>query len=201
MKQIVPQMDAPFGLAYIGYDEIAISFPKTEIILIFGTQHYTKRREIEVIGQCWRIDFANNMLLVAIRFKEILFLDRFGNIIKRVSMSQNNLTYVHLFMDRYYRAEFADSSVHCYSSNGKKIWCFSEADALGTRTMCSDSDGNLFVACQDSNRVILISKDGISSKVVVETSKPKAIWVDSKSSVLFVCSLNGDNLSTYRLHL
>lgn len=199
MKQIVRQIDEPFGLAYIGNDEIAVSFPETEIIKIFNTQYYTKRREIEVYGQCWGIDFANNTLLVAIRYKEILFLDKFGIIIKRVSMSNSNLTYVHMFMDRYYRADFTDSSVHCYSSTGKKIWCFSEADALGTRNMCSDSEGNLFVACQDSNRVILLSKDGTSSKVVVETKEPKAIWFDSKSSVLYVCSLNGNNLSKYRL--
>ncbi|CAC5407178.1 unnamed protein product [Mytilus coruscus] len=93
------------------------------------------------------------------------------------------------FKDRHFRTDFQESSVHCYSSDGKKIWRFHKGDALGTRSICCDSHGNAFVACQDFNRVILISKDGTSSKVILETNKPKAICYDSVKSVLYVCSL------------
>ncbi|CAC5358088.1 unnamed protein product [Mytilus coruscus] len=162
-------------------------------------EDYEVDKEIQLAGECWGLDFADGMLIVAIRNKEILFLDMTGYPVRRFSMPHKNLVYINRFKDRHFRTDFEESSVHCYSSDGKKIWRFHKGDALGTRSICCDSHGNVFVACQDSNRVILISKDGTSSKVILKTNKPKAICFDSIKSVLYVCSLKGDNLSSYRL--
>lgn len=122
-----------------------------------------------------------------------------GNPVKRFSLPYKNLCYISRFKDRHFHTDYEKSLVYCYSSDGKKILRFHKSDVLGTRRICCDNHGNLFVACRDSNRVIFISKDGTSSKVILETNKPKAICFDSIKSVLYVCSLKGDNLSSYRL--
>lgn len=191
--------ETPFGLAGISEDKFVLSLPDSKTIRTYRMEDYEVDNEKQVAGACWGLDFSDGMLIVAIRNKEILFLDITGNPVKRLSMPHNNLVYLNIFKNRHFRSDFEESSVHCYSSDGKEIWRFHKDDALGTRSMCCDNHGNIFVACQDSNRVICISKDGVSSKVILETHKPKAICYDSVKSVLYVCSLNGDNISSYRL--
>ncbi|CAG2196799.1 unnamed protein product [Mytilus edulis] len=176
------------------------SFPELWCIKIYWLKTFKEFTEIQTNEECWGLQFEDGIFIAAIRNVEILFLDLSGNIQKTFPMKQKNLAYVSKRKGRHFRTEFQNHSVHCYSStNGRKEWQFSHPSVLGPRNMCFNAEGNLFVACQDSNCVILISSDGEHFKRVVEMSCAKCIYFDVKTSILFVCSVNGKEMASFNI--
>ncbi|XP_063426572.1 uncharacterized protein LOC134710233 isoform X2 [Mytilus trossulus] len=198
VKKRICYPDRPFGLTGINKELFAVSFPELWCIKIYWLKTFKEFTEIQTNEECWGLQFEDGIFIAAIRNVEILFLDLSGNIQKTFPMKQKNLAYVSKRKGRHFRTEFQNHSVHCYSStNGRKEWQFSHPSVLGPRNMCFDAEGNLFVACQDSNCVILISSDGEHFKRVVEMSCAKCIYFDVKKSILFVCSVNGKEMASF----
>lgn len=188
-----------FGVTYVDEYRLAISFPSSESIKIIETTEYTELTEIKLKKPCWGIHCVNDLFFVAIRSTEILVLDLAGNAVKTFPTNQKNLIYVHAFRDLHFRSDFEEGCLCCFNSTGNKLWQFKNENTKGARNMCTDAFGNIFVACQDSNSVVIISKDGKQSKVVMEICKPQSVFFDTRNSTLFVCSLHGDHFSSYKI--
>lgn len=185
--------------SYVGKDRLAVTFRSTETIKMLETMKYTELQEMKLNKPCWGIHCVNDMIFVAIRNIEILVLDLAGNAVKTFPTNQNNLIYVHAFKDLHFRSDFEEGCVCCYNSTGNKLWQFKNDNTKGARNMCTDAFGNIFVACQDSNSVVMIAKDGKRSKTVLEISKPKSVCFDTRNFTLFVISLHGDHFSSYKI--
>ncbi|XP_052074101.1 uncharacterized protein LOC127711985 [Mytilus californianus] len=190
---------SPFGVACIDKGRFAVSFPYNCTIKIFETTDYTEVQAIELKNYCWGIQCVNNLIIVASKRKEILLLDLSGNVVKIFQADQNNLIYVHTFKDVYFCSELEQGCVNCYHSLGTKLWQFKSENTKGPRTLCPDAYGNLFVACKDSNSVVVISKDGKQSKVVLNVTEPKSVYFDIRNSILYVCSQHGNHFSSHRI--
>ncbi|XP_071154925.1 uncharacterized protein [Mytilus edulis] len=191
--------DRPFGLTIVDANTVAVSFPeicRIKVYLLDDT--FTEVDEIETGDECWGLQFEDDLFIAAIRNVEIVFLKLSGNVHKTFPMQQKNLVYVFKNQQRHFRTEFENNTVHCYSStNGRKLWQFSHPTVLGPRNMCSDDKGNLFVACLESDCVILISSDGKKFKRVVEMRSAKCICFDGKNSILYVCSETGSEMASF----
>lgn len=189
----------PFGLTVVSDEKFAVSFPELQKIIVYGAESFLNLQEYFINGRGYSLHYSDGNFIVAIRQTEILFLSLSGNVIKTFPMKQKNLVYIYKHGDRHFRTEFEDNTVHCYSPSGQKLWQFSDPDVHGPRNMCTDQYGNLFVACQDSNCVILISRDGVNYKKVVEMKKPKSLCFDARNLHLYVCNANGTEILSYIL--
>lgn len=160
---------------------------------------YEELKEIKLNKPCWVIHSVDDLIFVAVRSTEILVLDLVGNTVKTIPANQQNLIYLCFFEDLHFLSEIEEGCLCCYNSTGCKLWQFRNETTIVARNMCADSHGHLFVACQNSNSVVLISNDGKQSKVVVNVSEPKSVYFDTKNSTLYVCSLHGDHFSSYKI--
>lgn len=188
---------SPFGLTTIQQDKFAVSLPLSHEIIILDTETCQRLWKIDTHAACWGLHFSDDTFITALRAVEIAFLELTGEIYRSFPMKQKNLVYVYKHNQRHFRTEFENNTIHCYNAKGHKIWQFFNADALGPRNICTDAAGNLFVACRDSNCVIIISSDGKGYQKVVEIKRPKSIYFNERKSRLYVCSDNGRSFISF----
>ncbi|CAC5388900.1 unnamed protein product [Mytilus coruscus] len=75
ISKTIQLKEVPFGLTGIKEDKFALSLPFSKTIHIYRMEDYEVDRKIQLADECWGLDFADDMLVVAIRNKEILYLD------------------------------------------------------------------------------------------------------------------------------
>ncbi|CAG2190591.1 unnamed protein product [Mytilus edulis] len=63
-------------------------------------------------------------------------------------------------------SDYNGNAVYCVDESGKQIWQYTQ-DLSGPRGLCTDTYGNIIVADYNSHRIIVISKDGQESKVLI----------------------------------
>ncbi|VDI11717.1 Hypothetical predicted protein [Mytilus galloprovincialis] len=94
-----------------------------------------------------------------------------------------------------YLSDHKDESVTCYEIGGKIIWSFKDAKIRQPRSICLDSNSNVYVAGSGSNNVVVISPDGLHSKQLLGPDdgihSPHAIHYDKSSKRLLVANING----------
>ncbi|VDI78384.1 Hypothetical predicted protein [Mytilus galloprovincialis] len=76
-----------------------------------------------------------------------------------------------------------------------------EWDLSGPKGLCTDTYGNIIVADEDSHRIIVISKDGKESKVLLSDglNNPRCICLKQNESSGFICDNIGKNLTKFNL--
>ncbi|XP_071150676.1 uncharacterized protein [Mytilus edulis] len=94
------------------------------------------------------------------------------------------------------------NAVYCVDGSGKQIWRYKQ-DLEGPRGLCTDSYGNIIVADCDSDRIIVISKDGQDSKVLIGKENglknPMCIFYKHTESSGLICNELGTYLAKFNL--
>ncbi|XP_071144801.1 uncharacterized protein [Mytilus edulis] len=92
----------------------------------------------------------------------------------------------------FYHSDNIHHSVTCYEIKGKVIWSFKDAVLKEPRSLCLDSDSNVYVAGSGSNNVVVISSDGLHLKQLLGPDDgmkaPHAIHYDKTSNRLLVAN-------------
>ncbi|CAG2246168.1 unnamed protein product [Mytilus edulis] len=132
---------------------------------------------------------------------EIRIIDLEGNTLKSIQVKSEsplwNLVYCN---DRVIYSDYGGKAVYCVDQSGKQIWQYKQ-DLSGPYGLCTDTYGNIFVADQESHRIIVISKDGKESKVLLSDGleNPRCICLKQNESSGFICDNNGKNLTKFNL--
>ncbi|CAG2217674.1 TRIM2_3 [Mytilus edulis] len=170
----------PCCVTQTNQNTIVISYPYQKAIKTFDLENETLSKVITLDKQCWGLSFSNNSLAVGFGGyddddKEIRIIDLEGNTQKVIYSDYNG------------------KAVYCYDESGKQIWQYTQ-DLSGPVGLCTDTYGNIIVADYESNRIIVISKDGQNSKVLIdeedELENPICISLNIIShQVLFVITM------------
>ncbi|CAC5386908.1 NID [Mytilus coruscus] len=149
--------------------------------------------------------FSNHSLAVNLYFNdsdEICIIDLEGNTLKSIEVPIDKyLEYLVYCNDRVIFSVF-DKAVYCYDVSGKQIWEY-QNDLRGPRGLCTDTYGNVFVIDFMSDRMIVISKTGKHSKVLIseedELDNKKCICLNQSDSSGFICDIDGTYLAKFNL--
>ncbi|CAG2219792.1 unnamed protein product [Mytilus edulis] len=118
--------------------------------------------------------------------------------IKIFNMENETVTKVITLDKVCYGLSFSNNSL----AVGKQIWQYTQ-DLSGPEGLCTDSYGNIIVADYESNRIIVISKDGQNSKVLISEEdgleESKCICFKHNESAGFICDYNGTYLTKFNL--
>ncbi|CAG2194092.1 TRIM56 [Mytilus edulis] len=122
---------------------------------------------------------------------EIRIIDLEGNTLKSIQVeSESDLDYLVYCNDRVIYSDYNGKAVYCYDESSKQIWQYTQ-DLSGPWGLCTDSYGNIIVADCNSNRIIVISKDGQESKVLISEEdgleNPRCICFKHNESSGFIC--------------
>ncbi|XP_076080099.1 uncharacterized protein LOC143050879 [Mytilus galloprovincialis] len=202
-KQLPIPGDA-FSVTHINQNTIAITYPEEKAIKIFNMENKTVTKVIKLDGECGGLSFFNNSLAVSlIEDDEIRIIDLEGNTLKSIQVESKsaleNLVYCN---DRVIYSDCQGKAVYCYDESRKQIWQYKE-DLSRPEGLCTDSYGNIIVAEHLSNRIIVISKDGQESKVLISKENglksPRCICFKHNESSGYICDYYGLYLAKFNL--
>ncbi|CAG2225589.1 unnamed protein product [Mytilus edulis] len=165
-KQLPIPGDA-FSVTQINQNTIAITYPDEKAIKIFNMENETVTKVITLDKQCYGLSFSNNSLAVGLESEEIRIIDLEGNTLKSIQV-QCKFPLYHLVYcsDRLIYSDCMDNAVFCVDGSGKQTWDYTQ-NLDAPMGLCTDTYGNIIVADYNSNRIIVISKDGQNSKVLI----------------------------------
>ncbi|CAG2190550.1 unnamed protein product [Mytilus edulis] len=203
LQKQLPIPGEAWGVTQINEDTIAITYPRERAIKIFNMENETVTKVFQIEKRCYSLSFSNNSLTVGLRKEEIRIIDLEGNTLKSIQVQSESNLYNLVYYDR--RVIYSDSSgkaVYCVDESGKQIWQYKH-DLTVPRGLCIDTYGNIFVADCDAHRIIVISKDGQDSKVLISKEdgleNPKFICFKHNESSGFICDSIGRYLAKFNL--
>ncbi|CAC5425669.1 unnamed protein product [Mytilus coruscus] len=195
LQKQLPISDKPFSVTQIDQDNIAITFPDRNDIKIFNMEAETVTKLITLDKSCMGLSFFNNSLAVGLDKDEIRIINLEGNKLKSIQVKNRSyLEYLVYCHDRVIYTDYEDKSVYCVDESGVQIWKYAQ-DLLGPHGLCTDTYDNVIVADWRSQRIIIISKDGQYSKVLLSEEdglqNQKCLWHNPKESYGFICDSSG----------
>ncbi|XP_071133026.1 uncharacterized protein [Mytilus edulis] len=203
LQKHLPIPDGAHGVTQITQDIIAITYPKEWAIKIFNMENETVTKVLKLDKPCWRSSFSNNSLAVGLSKNEIRIINLEGNTLKSIQVhSESPLFYFSYCDKRVIYSDFKGKAVYCVDESGEQIWNYKQ-DLTRPEGLCMDTYGNTIVIDFDSQRIIVISKDGQDSKVL--NSKEDGLWFPKyfcfkhNESSGFICDYMGINLTKFDL--
>ncbi|CAG2190546.1 unnamed protein product [Mytilus edulis] len=138
-----------------------------------------------------------------LRKDEIRIIDLEGNTLKSIQVqSKSYLNHLVYCNKRVIYSDYDGKAVYCVDESGKQIWEYKQ-DLTGPEGLCIDTYGNIIVIDCNSHRIIVISKDGQDSKVLISKEDgleyPKFICFKHNESSGFICDYNGTYLAKFNL--
>ncbi|CAC5369958.1 unnamed protein product [Mytilus coruscus] len=195
----------PGSVTQINQDTIAITYPDENAIKIINMENETVTKVIKLDKLCFGLSFYNNSLAVGLSRNEIRIIDLEGNTLKSIQLERESyLDYLVYCNDRVIYSDPIGKAVCCYDESGKQIWRYTQ-DLSTPRGLCTDTYGNIIVADCRSGRIIVISKDGQESKVLISKEDgltvPRCICFKHNESSGFICDNNGTYLAKFYLSI
>ncbi|XP_076108193.1 uncharacterized protein LOC143076352 [Mytilus galloprovincialis] len=197
----LPKPGQAFSVTQINQNTIAITYPDEKAIKIFNMENETVTKVITLDKHCWGLSSLDDSLVVGLHKDEIRIIDLEGNTLKSIQVEcKSYLYYLFYCNDRVIYSDCPGDAVYCVDQTGKQIWQYKQ-DLSGPLGLCTDTYGNIFVANQDSHRIIVISKDGKESKVLLSDGLKNLICICLKQneSSGFICDDQGKYLTKFNL--
>ncbi|CAC5418159.1 unnamed protein product [Mytilus coruscus] len=165
LKKQLPISGKAYGVTQINQNTIAITYPFEIAIKIFNMENEIVTKFITLDKKCWDLE---------------------GNTLKSIQIeSQSDLENIVYCNDRVIYSNFDGNAVCCYGESGKQFWQNTQ-DLKGPGGLCTDTYGNIIVADYYSGRIVVISKDGQDSKVLISE---EIDWIILSVFVLNIMSL------------
>ncbi|XP_063446487.1 uncharacterized protein LOC134726041 [Mytilus trossulus] len=205
LQKQLPIPGKAYSVTQINQNTIAITYHIETAIKIFNMENETVTKVIKLDKQCYGLSFSNNSLAVGLRCHEIRIIDLEGNTLKSIQVkSESDLWNLVYCDDRVIYSDYNGNAVTCVDESGQQIWQYTQ-DLSGPYGLCTDTYGNIIVADWESNRIIVISKDGQNSKVLVSKEDglkyPKSICFKHNESSGFICDFEGKNLTKFNFSI
>ncbi|CAC5378645.1 unnamed protein product [Mytilus coruscus] len=203
LQKELPIPGGAWSVTQINQDTIAITYPSEGAIKIINMENETVTKVITLDKRCFGLSFYNNSLAVGLSGDEIRIIDLEGNTQKSIQVpSESVLFHLVYCNDRVIYSNYSGKAVCCYDESGKHIWRYTQDLSL-PRGLCTDTYGNIIVADYNSHRIIVISKDGQESKVLISNKDglqfPQCISFKHNESSGFICESTGRYLTEFNL--
>ncbi|XP_063396739.1 uncharacterized protein LOC134681180 [Mytilus trossulus] len=197
----LPIPGGAWSVTQISQNTIAITYPYENAIKIFNIENETVTKVIKLDKGCWGLSSSDDFLVVGLSKGEIRIIDLEGNTLKSKQVEcESYLKHLVYCNGRVIYSDYSGYAVHCVDQSGKQIWQYTQ-DLSGPVGLCTDTYGNIIVADPNSHGIIVISKDGKESKVLISDGLeyPKCICLKHHDSSGFICDGRGKNLTKFKL--
>ncbi|XP_063446539.1 uncharacterized protein LOC134726072 [Mytilus trossulus] len=203
LQKQLPIPGNPYSATQINQNTIALTYPHEKAIKIFNMENETVTKVITLDQPCLGLSFSNNSLAVGLSKDEIRIIDLEGKQLKSIQVESKSDLYDLVYCnDRVIYSDYNGNAVYCYDESGKQIWGYTQ-DLLRPEGLCIDTYGNIIVADYQSNRIIVISKDGKESKVLIGEEGglevPMYICFNHNETSGFICDNTGTYLTKFNL--
>lgn len=185
----------PFDLTLIDTERVGISYGHAGYIEILNISTRKVEKSIELDDCCCGISYHDEKLYVVVDNHGIVVVNLEGNFINTISIDLTDVADVEkitIKRDRIYYTNFKKDIVKCCTLAGDEIWSFHDDSVKIALGIAVDSNGNVLVLGKCSNNLIVISRDGKTSKTLLTVSDgldtPRAICYSEVQKLLLVCN-------------
>ncbi|VDI21603.1 Hypothetical predicted protein [Mytilus galloprovincialis] len=186
--------DTPLDVTIIDLNTVAVTFVEKKTISLVDVISSKILKTIFLVNKCFGICSFSGKLVVSLNYKIIKILDRSGTVESAVS-KKDNATYCSVMNDKMWYAAQAKGLIYCCDLNGSVQWKFSCGKSDHPQGIAHDAFGNVFVTCENANKVIIINSNGTESRVLLTSddglTKPIAVHYNRKTDILLVCNKFG----------
>lgn len=98
-----------------------------------------------------------------------------------------------------YVSNFLNNSITVITNDNTKRYFFKGAPLSGPIGLAADKFNNIYVACYNSGKVLLISQDGAYKTVLEHLSKPYCLLIDAENN-LYVSEQGKNSVIKYKLY-
>lgn len=98
-----------------------------------------------------------------------------------------------------YVSNFLNNSITVITTNNTKRYFFKGAPLNGPKGLASDKFNNIYAACYNSGKVIMVSQDGACKTILDKLSKPHCLLIDEENN-LYVTEQGKNSVIKYKLY-
>ncbi|XP_063447864.1 uncharacterized protein LOC134727413 [Mytilus trossulus] len=197
----------PFGVAELEKDTIAVSFPNEMVVKIINLNNDSVEKVIELYKKCLGLSSLKNTIAVGLHLQrndEIRVIDLEGNTLRSVNVASETLLFEFLLTNNgIICSDNHGLSVSFVEWKGKQVWEFKSDDLKDPQGICTDNYGNIFLADDISDKVVVISRDGKRSNVLLSEKdgieEVRSICFSKIESAVFISDVTGTYLARYKV--
>ncbi|XP_071148846.1 uncharacterized protein [Mytilus edulis] len=150
---------------------------------------------------CCGLSYSNDLFICCTYHNGIKIYDRSNSNVRILPNSPKSAddTYVASNANRIFHTNWREDSVVCYDFSGQVQWKYVDSKLLRKPFgITLDANSNVYVACFDSNNVVVISPDGKQAKELIGASdglaNPRALFFHKTKHLLLVANYNNGAL-------
>ena len=209
------KLDTPYNVAAVGENEAIITFGRSNNDLQYINTHPELKlgKMISLPNKCYGLRVVNDEIYSTFHkgsgHDEIWRLDRAGNIVSKIVLTQSSSTSSHYLglclvgpSPRVYLTDWINSRVTCFQLDGKMVYQYKDKELKQPFGIYVDSVGNSLVCGTDSHNVVVITADGRKHGELL-TSKdmrnPRCIDYRPEDNTLIVGCEGNSKLFVYKL--
>ena len=217
VKKSLKLSDGPYNVAAIGENEAIITFGRRDINdlqYIYIHPELKLCKKIALSNKCYGLHVVNDEIYTACHkgsgHDEIWRLDRAGNIMSKIVLTQNSSGWSEYFglclagsSPRVCLTDWGNSKVTCFQLDGEMVYQYQDKEQLERPVgIYVDSVGNSLVCDTFSHNVVVITADGRKHRELLafkDVSSPNCIDYRPEDNTLIVGCLDSPKFFVFKL--
>lgn len=179
-------------------EEIFVTNSESKTIDVFSSSDFQKIRNISIYDYVYGITSWNNYVYVACK-KQILKLDRMGQILKKYDMNEkNNLHLVVTKSGIIIYSNLEIDKVTAMTGEGQVVWIYQSVNLKEPLDLDTDFHDNIYIAGRESNNIHILSNSGELIRMIEDIPKPTSCKIDEEEGIIYVIC-EGKTVYVYRI--
>ncbi|VDI58211.1 Hypothetical predicted protein [Mytilus galloprovincialis] len=190
--------DTPYYVCYIKENTVAVTLPKSHKILKIDlvSREIVKTIVRENNTKCYGIDSNGKVIVVAEYLdgfnqnESVYILDLEGRELRCINMNSKFWEGLTMFKDKFYCTNWNSNKVLSMQDDGDTLWENDTKELSKPIGIAIDNNQCIYVACEKNSKIIIISPDGLTSRILLSTAdeinEPTDISIDRETQSLLV---------------
>ncbi|VDI74049.1 Hypothetical predicted protein [Mytilus galloprovincialis] len=179
------------SVCFVKNGTVAVSFYKSCAVALIDIDQSKVIRNFEFSHPCGGVSSDGQVMVIAKPTTQNVIVMNLQDDSK-TKLRGINLHNISLVMGNIYGTNLWNKTVSCYKLSGEMLWTFKHQGIEEPLGIALDRNGFIYVACMNSNNIVVVSPDGESSRAVLNQDNgimdPRSIAIDIKSGIMLVTS-------------
>ncbi|VDI24781.1 Hypothetical predicted protein [Mytilus galloprovincialis] len=203
IRSIVSFKELPDSVCLVKDDTVAVSFYFSCEVALVDIGRSKVDRNFKFTKHCSGVSSDGQVLVISMPSVQNVVV---MNLLDESKQTLNGIQVycISLVKKNIYGTSFLKSTVTCYKLSGEILWTFKHQDIKAPFGIALDKNEFIYVACRESNNIVVVAPDGKSSRAVLNRDNgimnPRSIDIDIKSGIMLVTSqTNGVDSLLFKL--
>lgn len=183
----------PLSISVINENDVAVSYYRGQRIEIISINTGKVKKVIETNDVIHVISYQNGLIYAVVDDQNIDVMSMTGKLIRSFKCPSKSIVQCLLTdTDSMFLTDPSTGTLYCCDLYGSVKWKFTDDTINWPTKVITDGNGNVYVSCEVSNNVVVVSSDGKYHKELLSKKDGlknlTAISYDKSNNCLLVCN-------------